>query len=125
MKRIRGILLAFIGAILLFSVSVSTKADAIYNEAFAVSASARLTNGATVKYTAALPAVPASDDGLLYLYALQPYEYAVTATDILVGTVNASTNPTFTAAVGPPNGISDIDNAADAPIIAATSGELS
>lgn len=96
MKRIRGILLAFIGAILLFSVIVSTKADAIYNEAFAVSASARLTNGATVKYTAALPAVPASDDGLLYLYALQPYEYAVTATDILVGTVNASTNPTFT-----------------------------
>ena len=40
-------------------------------------------------------------------------------------TILPSTNPTFTAAVGPPNGISDIDNAADAPIIAATSGELS
>ena len=40
-------------------------------------------------------------------------------------TISPFTNPTFTAAVGPPNGISDIDNAADAPIIAATSGELS
>ena len=40
-------------------------------------------------------------------------------------TICPSTNPTFTAAVGPPNGISEIDNAAEAPIIAATSGELS
>ena len=40
-------------------------------------------------------------------------------------TISLSTKPTFTAAVGPPNGMSDIDNAADAPIIAATSGELS
>ena len=40
-------------------------------------------------------------------------------------TILPSTNPTFTAAVGPPNGISDIESAADAPIIAATSGELS
>ena len=36
-----------------------------------------------------------------------------------------STNPTFTAAVGPLNGISDIAKAVAAPIIAATSGELS
>ena len=40
-------------------------------------------------------------------------------------TIFPSTNPTFTAAVGPPNGISEIESAADAPIIAATSGELS
>src|SRR5699024_3690402 len=40
-------------------------------------------------------------------------------------TISPFTNPTFTAAVGPPNGISEIDNAAEAPIIAATSGELS
>ena len=40
-------------------------------------------------------------------------------------TIFPSTKPTFTAAVGPPNGISEIDNAAEAPIIAATSGELS
>ena len=36
-----------------------------------------------------------------------------------------STNPTFTAAVGPLNGISEIAKAQAAPIIAATSGELS
>ena len=40
-------------------------------------------------------------------------------------TICPSTNPTFTAAVGPPNGISEIASAAAAPIIAATSGELS
>ena len=38
-------------------------------------------------------------------------------------TICPSTYPTFTAAVGPPNGMSDIDSAADAPIIAATSKE--
>ena len=36
-----------------------------------------------------------------------------------------STKPTFTAAVGPLNGISEIAKAVAAPIIAATSGELS
>ena len=40
-------------------------------------------------------------------------------------TIFPSTKPTFTAAVGPLNGISDIASAAAAPIIAATSGELS
>ena len=39
--------------------------------------------------------------------------------------ISSFTKPTFTAAVGPPNGISEIESAADAPIIAATSGELS
>ena len=40
-------------------------------------------------------------------------------------TICPSTYPTFTAAVGPPNGISEIDNATDVPIIAQTSGLLS
>ena len=40
-------------------------------------------------------------------------------------TICPSTNPTFTAAVGPLNGMSDIAKAVAAPIIAATSGELS
>ena len=40
-------------------------------------------------------------------------------------TILSSTYPTATAAVGPPNGISEIDSAADAPIIAHTSGLLS
>ena len=40
-------------------------------------------------------------------------------------TISSLTYPTATAAVGPPNGISDIDNAAEAPIIAHISGWLS
>ena len=40
-------------------------------------------------------------------------------------TIWSSTYPTATAAVGPPNGMSDIESAADAPIIAHTSGLLS
>ena len=39
--------------------------------------------------------------------------------------ISPSTYPTFTAAVGPPNGISEIESAQDAPIILQTSGELS
>ena len=40
-------------------------------------------------------------------------------------TISLLTYPTFTAAVGPPNGISEIESAQEAPIIAHTSGELS
>ena len=40
-------------------------------------------------------------------------------------TILLSTYPTLTAAVGPPNGISDIERAQDAPIMLQTSGELS
>ena len=40
-------------------------------------------------------------------------------------TISPSTHPTATAAVGPLNGISEIASAADAPIIAHTSGLLS
>ena len=40
-------------------------------------------------------------------------------------TTSPSTYPTETEPVGPPKGISDIDNAADEPIIAQTSGEQS
>ena len=40
-------------------------------------------------------------------------------------TIFPSTSPTLTAAVGPLNGMSEIANADAAPIIAATSGELS
>ena len=40
-------------------------------------------------------------------------------------TICPSTYPTSTAAVGPPNGISEIDSAAEAPIMAHTSGEQS
>ena len=40
-------------------------------------------------------------------------------------TISLSTYPTFTAAVGPPNGMSEIESAADAPIMAHTSGLLS
>ena len=40
-------------------------------------------------------------------------------------TISSFTYPTATAAVGPPNGISEIDNAQEAPIIAHISGEQS
>jgi len=96
MNKIKKISLAIVVSVMLCAFSLVAYADGIYNEAFAIHASARLTNASTVQYTASLPSVPVSDDGMLYLYALQPYEYSVTATDPLVGTAQASTNPTFT-----------------------------
>lgn len=41
------------------------------------SASCRLTDGATVQFSANLSGVPASDDGMLYLYQLKTYQYSI------------------------------------------------
>ena len=96
MNKIKKISLAIITAVMFCSLGLIAYADGIYNEAFAIRAGARLTNGNTVQYTASLPSLPVSDDGLLYLYALQPYEYSVPATAPLIATAQATTNPTFT-----------------------------
>ena len=95
MKIIKKLILPIFALVMMLSLGITAFSDGIYNEAYAISASARLSNASTVIYTANLPAVPQSDDGMLYLYALQPYEYSVTATDVLVASQTASTNPTF------------------------------
>ena len=93
MKTLKTTLSLCVGLIcMILTLSVSANAATTI---VAVSASARLANAGTVTYTATLAGIPASDDGMVYLYALQPYEYAISAADPCVGTAPLSLTPTF------------------------------
>lgn len=81
MKTFKKLLVTLLGMMLI--ASIGFKANAA-NNILGIGA-ARLANASTVTYTATLTTVPASDDGLLYLYSLQPYEYTISATDPVVG----------------------------------------
>ena len=94
MKSLKKSLVLVLGIVLAMTISVKTYAAPAFVN-YAVAARAWLTSPGTVGYTATLASIPASDDGMMYLYALQPYEYSVTATDVQVGVVPASANPTF------------------------------
>ena len=59
-------------------------------------AQSRLLDAATISYTAQLPQVPASDDGALYLFELQPFEYAIAPTAVPIASAPLSTTPAFT-----------------------------
>lgn len=96
MKTLKKLGLLILGVVLCANIGIiSANSAGVYNVAFATSASARLSNGATVTYTATLPSVPATDDGLIYLYALQPYEYAVSPADPVVASAPVSQTPVF------------------------------
>lgn len=74
----------------------ATKAAPVLDENFATASAAILADANTVQYAAVLPSLPATDDGLMYVYALQVYEYAIPAGALPVATVAASTNPVVT-----------------------------
>lgn len=69
------------------------------NEDFAVSSKATIQDADTVIFTAQLPSVPESDDGQLYLYPLQVYEYEIPAGTQPVGQVQMTTEPTISFAL--------------------------
>lgn len=66
---------------------------------FATAAAAKLADGNTVTFLAVLPSAPASDDGVLYLYQLNPSEYSISATSQLLATSAITTNPAFSFAL--------------------------
>lgn len=66
------------------------------NQAFATAAKSVLLDKASISYTATLPEIPASDDGVLYLFEMQPYEYAVAPAATPVAAAPASLTPAFT-----------------------------
>lgn len=66
---------------------------------FATASSAKLLDGNTIAFQSVLPSAPASDDGILYLYQLQPYEYSITAASQLIATSAITTNPSYTFAL--------------------------
>lgn len=91
-KRIYG--LVFV--LLIMMVGIQANAAKALNQAFATSARSVLLDKATISYTASLPELPASDDGVLYLFEMQPYEYAVSPAAVPVASAPASLTPTFT-----------------------------
>ena len=98
MRKVKPTKRIFLPILLLLVLMVGIQANAAkaLNQAFATAAKSVLLNKTTISYTATLPEIPASDDGVLYLFELQPYEYAVAPTAIPVASAPASLTPTFT-----------------------------
>ncbi len=67
-----------------------------YDTSFAVSASSRLLNQTTIEYAAVLPELAFGDDGMLYLFELQPSEYEVPFGAEPVASTPVSLTPSFT-----------------------------
>lgn len=91
-KRVYGILFVLFVMVL----GIQANAARALNQAFATAAGSVLVDRATIAYTATLPEIPASDDGVLYLFEMQPYEYAVAPTAVPVASAPASLTPAFT-----------------------------
>lgn len=82
-------------AIVATSSIVSVDADAAPSPIIVTTAKASIVDGNTVGYVAVVPSVPASDDGMLYLYAMPTYAYSITNECALVGQQAISANPSF------------------------------
>lgn len=82
--------------LLLALVGIRANAAKALDTDFAVSASSVLLDRTTISYMAELPEIPVSDDGLLYLYELQPSEYAVEPAAVPVASAPISLTPEFT-----------------------------
>lgn len=88
--RLKQVFLGLFAALLMFAGGIEAEAAGALNEAYAKSAKSVLADKATISYTAQLPSVPATDDGALYLYELQPYEYAIAPGAVPIASVPAS-----------------------------------
>lgn len=107
MKTLKKIFLATLALGMSLFVGISANA-ATTN--YAAWAKCLLTNANNVCYSASLVTLPASDDGVLYLYALQPFEYSVSATDVLVGSVPLSAAPVINFSLTNAAGVNQICN---------------
>ncbi len=91
-KRVYGVLFV----LLVLMAGIQTNAAKALNQAFAVAAQSILLDKKTISYTATLPEIPVSDDGIVYLYEMQPVEYAVAPTAVPAASAPASLTPAFT-----------------------------
>lgn len=88
-KRIFGLVL-FISVML---VGASVSAAKPLNADFATFQVCRLTDASTIALAGTFPEVPASDDGLLYVFSLMPYEYDIPVGAQAVATIPLTTEP--------------------------------
>lgn len=99
-RKMLTVMLAMLLAVHLsvyWTVPIDVHAEEInpLDASFAVSASSLLADRATISYAAALPGLPYSDDGMLYLFELQPWEYAVPPVAEPLASAPASLAPSF------------------------------
>lgn len=91
-KGIYGIILVM----LIIMSGVRVDAAGTLNQSFAKSAKSVLSDKTTISYSAVLPNIPSSDDGVIYLYEMQPFEYAISPAAVPIASAPASTKPAFT-----------------------------
>lgn len=90
-----AVFLAMLLVLLAIHTDVSAEELKALDTAFAISASSLLSNKETIAYHAILPELPVSDDGMLYLFELQPFEYAIPPAAVPAASAPASLAPSF------------------------------
>lgn len=115
MKNLKKIFAAALIMVLALSIlpmdamTVSSVSDEVVAPAPVVGAvSVRLANASTINVSASLTGVPVSDDGMVYLYELMPYEYSISKSTPVVGTAAASAGPSFSLSLIDGAGVSRI-----------------
>lgn len=91
-KSIYGLILFM----LIIMSGVRVDAAGTLNQSFAKSANSVLSDKTTISYSAVLPSIPSSDDGVLYLYEMQPFEYTISPAAAPIASAPASMKPAFT-----------------------------
>lgn len=94
MKKSKSLLSIILVGLMVLMTIVLPLGDVKANAAGAGVKSAKcvLTDGANIQFSASLSSKPSSDDGVLYLYQLKTYEYAIPAGAQPVASAPASTN---------------------------------
>ncbi|MCR4990167.1 MAG: hypothetical protein K6A38_04815 [Lachnospiraceae bacterium] len=95
MKFFKRFLASVLAVSLVMGSLVISHADPTVSTVFFAAASCRLSNANTVVFSATLSSVPASDDGMIYLYQMMPYEYSITKSDVCIASAPLSVNPSF------------------------------
>ncbi len=93
MKKCKKMISLFLIMAMLCGLSMTASAAPA---APAVAASCVITGADTITFTGSLSSVPASDDGVIYLYELACFEYAIAPGKAPIASVPASQNPVFT-----------------------------
>lgn len=78
--------------VFIFALGLTSSAE---NVILTSSVSCRLTSANSVVYSANLVSIPASDDGMIYLYQLAPYEYSLSKSSVVVASAALSASPSF------------------------------
>ena len=111
-------------ALFVLMAGIQANAAKALNQAFAVMAGSVLLDKNTISYTAVLPELPASDDGAVYLYELQPF-FCINGMKIIVQDLAVAADegvlsdidplPGINRRPGDPDAVADLDDGSRRP----------